>query len=67
LPGSRFAGPVLCLSGAGDRIISQAASRAIAREYGADHKVFDAGHWLIAASAATRIAGHALEWIERRL
>jgi pimeloyl-ACP methyl ester carboxylesterase len=67
LPGSRFAGPVLCLSGAGDRIISQATSRAIAHEYGADHKVFDAGHWLIAASAATRIAGHALEWIERRL
>ncbi len=67
LPNSRFIGPVLCLSGGGDRIISRAASTAIAREYGAEHKVFDAGHWLIAASAVTRVAGHALGWIERCL
>ena len=67
LPSSRFTGPVLCLSGRGDRIISHGASTAIARQYGAEHEVFDAGHWLIAGSAVNRVAGRALKWMERCL
>lgn len=67
LPGSRFTGPVLCLSGRRDRIISQGASTAIARQYDAEHEVFDAGHWLIARSAVKRMAGCALQWMARCL
>jgi pimeloyl-ACP methyl ester carboxylesterase len=62
-----FAGPVLCLSGERDRIISRATSAAIARHYGARHEVFWHGHWLIAASSARTIAGRALSWLEQVL
>jgi pimeloyl-ACP methyl ester carboxylesterase len=67
LPGKRFRGPVLCLSGSADRIISRATSVAIARYYGARHEVFWHGHWLIAPSSASRIAGRALSWLEEVL
>ncbi len=67
LPGGRFTGPVLCLSGRHDRIISQRASAAIARHYDATHEVFDVGHWLIARTAVKRVAGCALQWIARRM
>jgi pimeloyl-ACP methyl ester carboxylesterase len=67
LPGKPFAGPVLCLSGERDRIISRRKSAAIARHYGARHDVFWHGHWLIAASSARTIAGRALSWLEEVL
>lgn len=65
LPGPRFAGPVLCVSGTADRIISSKTSSAIARLYGAQHEVFDRGHWLIASSARSEVAGRVLRWVQR--
>ncbi len=67
LPASRFSGPVLCLSGARDRVVSPGISKAIAEYYSADYEIFDAGHWLIAESAVDRIAARVLHWIERRV
>jgi pimeloyl-ACP methyl ester carboxylesterase len=67
LPDKPFSGPVLCLSGSADRIISKRASAAIARLYGAQHKVFNRGHWLIARSAEIEVAGIVLEWLEKAL
>jgi len=64
LPGKPFRGPVLCLSGAADRIISNRTSKAIARFYGARHEVFNRGHWLIASSAQQQVAGSVLHWLE---
>jgi pimeloyl-ACP methyl ester carboxylesterase len=68
LPANRFGGPVLCLSGGQDRVISNRTSIAIASYYGARHEVFSGrGHWLIAASAAREIAGRVLRWLEEGL
>jgi hypothetical protein len=67
LPGKPFSGPVLCLSGSADRIISSRTSAAIARLYGAQQIVFDRGHWLIAPSAEEEVAGVVLEWLEKAL
>ena len=64
LPGKRFDGPVLCLSGRADRIISNGTSDAVARQYGAQHEVFDRGHWLIADSAREEIVGRVLRWLD---
>jgi pimeloyl-ACP methyl ester carboxylesterase len=68
LPGNRFTGPVLCVSGDADRVISQRTSKDIARHYGAQHVVFSGrGHWLIAASAEQEVAGTVLRWLEAAL
>lgn len=65
LPGKRFQGPTLCLSGGEDRIISSRTSKAIARYYGARHEVFPRrGHWLIASSAEREVAGSVMRWLE---
>ena len=65
LPGKRFRGPVLCLSGAEDRIISSRTSKAIARHYGARHEIFPRrGHWLIASSAEQEVAGSVMRWLK---
>jgi pimeloyl-ACP methyl ester carboxylesterase len=58
--------PVLVVSGAADRIVSDAASRRLAAFYGAEHIVVPGqGHWLIAGSLAESVAGAVLEWLER--
>jgi pimeloyl-ACP methyl ester carboxylesterase len=65
LPGKRFRGPVLCLSGGEDLIISSRTSKAIARYYGAPHETFPRrGHWLIASSAEQEVAGRVVRWLE---
>jgi pimeloyl-ACP methyl ester carboxylesterase len=65
--GKAFGGPVLVLSGSADRIVPSRTSAAIARLYGAQHEVFDRGHWLIAPSAGQEVAGRTLAWLERAL
>ena len=65
LSGKPFGGPVLCLSGSADRMISIRTSTAIARYYGARHEIFNHGHYLIAPSLAQQIAGKAIAWLER--
>ena len=68
LRANRFGGPVLCVSGNQDRVISNRTSKAIASYYGARHEVFLArGHWLIASSAAREVAGRVLRWLEEGL
>ena len=64
LPGRRFRGPVLCVSGGEDRIISRRTSKRIARRYRAQHVIFpERGHWLIAESARDAVAGRILRWL----
>jgi pimeloyl-ACP methyl ester carboxylesterase len=66
LPGPRFTGPVLCLSGRDDRIVADRTSRALARSYDARHVTFEqSGHWLIAASAQGDVAGTVMRWLEK--
>jgi pimeloyl-ACP methyl ester carboxylesterase len=65
LPGAPFRGPVLCLSGGADRLISSRTSRAIARYYAARHVSFpERGHWLIGASAEPEVGGSMLRWLQ---
>jgi pimeloyl-ACP methyl ester carboxylesterase len=64
LPRKSFEGPVLCLSGRKDRMISNRDTHAVARFYGARHEVFDRGHWLIAPSAQQEVAGSVLRWLK---
>lgn len=64
LPRKPFQGPVLCLSGRKDRMISNRDTHAVARFYGARHEVFNRGHWLIAPSAQAEVAGSVLRWLE---
>lgn len=64
LPAPPFRGPVLCLSGTDDRLISIRTLRAIARKYSARHEEFAGrGHWLIAPSAEQEVAGRLLAWL----
>jgi pimeloyl-ACP methyl ester carboxylesterase len=64
LPGPSFQGPVLCISGGQDRIISNRISAAIARLYRARHEVFaNRGHWLIALSAEREVASAIERWL----
>jgi hypothetical protein len=67
VPGKLFGGPVLVLSGSADRIVPGRTSAAIARLYGAQHEVFDRGHWLIAPSAGQEVAGRTLARLEEVL
>jgi pimeloyl-ACP methyl ester carboxylesterase len=68
LPHKRFQGPVLCLSGSADRIISNRTSNKIARHYAARHEVFPGrGHWLIASSAEKEVAGRVVRWLRETL
>jgi pimeloyl-ACP methyl ester carboxylesterase len=62
-----YAGPVLCLAGRADRIISSRTSEAIARHCQATYETFEHGHWLIAPSARDQVAGRVLRWIEERV
>ena len=65
---NRFRGPILCVSGNQDRVISNRTSKAIASYYGARHEVFYArGHFLIASSLAREVAGRVLRWLEGTL
>lgn len=67
IPGRRFQGPVLCLSGSEDRIIANRTSRGIADYYAAQHEVFSQrGHWLIAPSAEDEVLTKVLVWLERQ-
>jgi pimeloyl-ACP methyl ester carboxylesterase len=60
--------PVLCVSGAEDRMISARISRAVADRYGAEHVVLEGrGHWLSARSAVDQAAPPVLEWLARRI
>jgi pimeloyl-ACP methyl ester carboxylesterase len=64
LPAAPFRGPVLCLSGTDDRLISIRTLRAIARKYAARHEEFAGrGHWLIAPSAEQEVGGRLLAWL----
>jgi len=64
LPAMPFAGRVLCLSGDDDRIISRRTSAEIASLYGATHRRFRRGHWLIAESAADEMVGEIRRWLQ---
>jgi pimeloyl-ACP methyl ester carboxylesterase len=64
IAGRPFDGPVLCVSGGQDRIISNRMSGEIARTYGARHEIFpNRDHWLIARSAEHEVAGAVLRWL----
>lgn len=67
LGGRSFTGPILCLSGTLDRIISPRTSAAIAHHYGASHEVFNRGHWLIASSARDQVTGRVVRWLDQTL
>jgi len=67
LPRKRFSGPVLCISGTADRLISSRTSDALARHYGAQHEIFARGHWLIAPSMHQEVAGRVLSWLAATL
>jgi pimeloyl-ACP methyl ester carboxylesterase len=64
VPANAFRGPVLCLSGGKDRIVSQPTSDAIAQRYDAQHERFDHGHWLIAPSLTGEVGARALRWVD---
>jgi pimeloyl-ACP methyl ester carboxylesterase len=67
IPGRQFQGPVLCLSGSQDRIISNHISNAIARYYSARHETFaKRGHWLIASSAEDEVVTTVVRWLQER-
>jgi pimeloyl-ACP methyl ester carboxylesterase len=58
--------PVLVVSGAADRIVSDAATRRMAAHYRAEHAVIPGtGHWLIAGSLTGTVAATVLAWLER--
>jgi pimeloyl-ACP methyl ester carboxylesterase len=68
IPGRQFQGPVLCLSGSEDRVISNRISKVIARYYSARHETFaKRGHWLIASSAHDEIVTTIVRWIEQHV
>jgi pimeloyl-ACP methyl ester carboxylesterase len=68
IPGRPFKGPVLCLSGAEDRIISNRISRAIAHYYSARHETFaKRGHWLIAPSAEGETVVTIVRWLREHV
>lgn len=59
--------PVLCLSGADDRVLRPKVGRMLAAFYGADHLVFPGqGHSLVARSTVETIAGAVGRWIAER-
>lgn len=61
LPGPRFAGPALFVSGGADRVVSPRTARWLAGAYAAPHFVYpDQGHWLIAHDA---IAERVVQWL----
>ncbi|NLE78823.1 MAG: alpha/beta hydrolase [Rhodococcus sp.] len=56
--------PVLSVSGGADRNVSNAASRRIARRYGAEHRVVThAPHWIVAESLADEIVPPVIDWL----
>ncbi len=64
---SRVACPVLCVSGARDRIISRAVAQRTARHYLAEHHILEGrGHWLLARSGIVSIATLVLDWLGRQ-
>jgi pimeloyl-ACP methyl ester carboxylesterase len=68
IPGRQFQGPVLCLSGSLDRVISNRISNAITRYYSATHETFAGrGHWLIASSAADEIVTTVVRWLQEHV
>ena len=68
MPGRRFQGPVLCLSGSQDRIIANRISKAIACYYSARHETFaKRGHWLIAPSAEGEIVVTIIRWLREHV
>jgi len=68
IPGRQFQGPVLCLSGSEDRVISNRISKVIARYYSARHETFaKRGHWLIASSAQDEIVTTIVRWLEKHV
>jgi pimeloyl-ACP methyl ester carboxylesterase len=59
--------PVLCLTGAEDRINPPSTVERIAARYGADNEVFDGmGHWLIGEPGWEKLAARALAWLKER-
>jgi HWE histidine kinase len=68
IPGRQFQGPVLCLSGSEDRVISNRIPKVIARYYSARHETFaKRGHWLIASSAQDGIVTTIVRWLEKHV
>lgn len=68
ISGRRFQGPVLCLSGFEDRLVSNRISHGLASYYSAQHEIFPKrGHWLIASSAEDEVLGKVLGWLEQQL
>ena len=62
--------PILCISGARDRIVSPATVRRIARRYGGRaryEQLRDHGHWLPGEPGWERIAAGALTWLDQVL
>lgn len=60
--------PVLCVSGAADRMISRRISAAVVARYEAEHIVLEGrGHWLIAPTGAEKAATPVLDWLARTL
>lgn len=65
VPRGRVRCPVLCVSGASDRNVSNGASARLARRYGAEHRVHPgAPHWIVAESLADRVVPEVLDWLE---
>jgi pimeloyl-ACP methyl ester carboxylesterase len=68
IPGRQFQGPVLCLSGSEDRVISNRISKMIAHYYSASHETFaNRGHWLIASSAQDEVVTTIVRWLEKHV
>jgi pimeloyl-ACP methyl ester carboxylesterase len=60
--------PVLCVGGAGDRVVSRRLVRLTARRAGADHREYpDHGHWIHAEPGWEAVARDVVAWLERRL
>ena len=64
---AKVACPVLCLTGAEDRINPPSTVARIAARYGATNEVFDGmGHWLIGEPGWEKLAERILGWLKKR-